>query len=197
MQTALTAVIALLSLTLVSSFLDKEIFEYCINEKELRGVTTLYIAMVLLFLAWALIVLPGTAQTESYSDAKGWAKAAYVACASTSVGTFFLQAVIRYAILQKSRNQTTRVKEDNNNHLSDSTKRSVATPEGSQQQAIDMPKEESKKPQDEPSTTGSQNRGESGTTGGAEERISPEEDGRKLQEEPNSKEGTEGSGKEQ
>ena len=150
MQGALTAVIALLSLSLVSSFLDKEIFEYCINEKDLRGVTTLYIAMVLLFLAWALIVLPGTAQAETYSAAGGWAKAAYVGCAATSVGTFLIQASIRYAILQKSRNQKTRAKEDNNKPLDDLTKRSVAAPEGSQQQAIDTPEADRRKPQREP-----------------------------------------------
>ncbi|MBK4173833.1 hypothetical protein GWO60_04500 [Corynebacterium macginleyi] len=173
MQAALTAVIALLSLSLVSSFLDKEIFEYCISEKELKGVTKLYIALVLLLLSWALIVLPGAAQAPSFSNAGGWAEAAYVGCAFTAVGTFLIQALIRYTILQKSRNQKTRAEEDDNKPLDDSTKRSVATPEGSQQQAKVTPKEESKKPQDEPSTTGSQNRGESGTTGGAEERISP------------------------
>lgn len=88
-------------------------------------------------------------------------------------------------------------KQDKKTTLDNSAKRSVAAPEGSQQQAIDIPKEESKKPQGEPSTTGSQNREASSAPGGAEERISPEEDGRKLQEEPNSKEGTEDSGKEQ
>ena len=102
MQTALTAVIALLSLSLVSSFLDKETFEYCFQNKGLREVTMVYIAMVLLFLTGALIVLPGAAQAESFSDAGGWTQAIYGACIIASVGTFLLQALIREAILHKS-----------------------------------------------------------------------------------------------
>lgn len=104
MQAALTAVIALLSLSLVSSFLDKEIFEYCINEKELKGSTMAFIALDLLLLALALIVLPGTAQAESFSDAGAWTQAVYVGCAFASVSTFLLQAVARGVILQESQN---------------------------------------------------------------------------------------------
>lgn len=146
MQAALTAVIALLSLSLVSSFLDKEIFEYCFQRKELKRVTMLYITMALLILAWALIVLPVAAQADSFSDAGRWTRGAYVGCAATSVGTFLIQASIRGAILQKSRNQKTRAKEDNNTPLDDSTKRSAAAPEGPQQQLLDTPKKGSKKP---------------------------------------------------
>lgn len=106
-----------------------------------------YMAMMLLVLALALIALPDTAQAESFSDAERGAQTAYVACAVTSVSTFLIQAVIRGAILQKSRNQETRTKEDNNNRLSDSANRSVGPSEDSQQQAIDTPEEDARKPQ--------------------------------------------------
>lgn len=72
--------------------------------------------------------------------------------------------------------------EDKSKQLNDSANHSVGSSEDAQQQAIDTPEEDGRKPQKEPSPTGSQNRGEPGTTGGAEERI-------------NSKEGTEGSRK--
>lgn len=55
-------------------------------------------------------------------------------------------------------------KQDKKKTLDNSTKRSVATPEGSQRRTIDTPKEEGKKLQGEPSPTGV-----------AEERINPEE----------------------
>lgn len=150
MQTALSAVIALLSLSLVSCFLDKEIFEFCFQSKELKGVTKLYIAIVLLILAWALIMLPGAAQAKSFSDAGEWTQKVYFVCSVASVGTFLIQASIRGAILQKSRNQKTRAKGDNSTPLDDSTKRSVAAPEGPQQQGPDTPKEDGRKPQKEP-----------------------------------------------
>ncbi len=104
MQAALTAVIALLSLSLVSCFLDKEIFEYCLQAKELKWATILYLAMVLLILAWALIMLPGAAQAKSFSDAGEWTQKVYFVCSVASVGTFLIQASLRYAILQKSQN---------------------------------------------------------------------------------------------
>ena len=181
MQTALTAIIALLSLSLVSSFLDKETFEYCFQRKDLRWTANVYIGFILALLSLVLLALPRTAQTESFSNAKGWVIAVYHASVVIAVGGFGLQAIARYQIMQKSRNQKTRAKEDNN-HLSDSANRSVSSSEDSQQQELDTPKEDARKPQEEPSPTGSQNRGEPGTTGGAEERI-------------NSKEGTEGSRK--
>lgn len=112
MQTALTAVIALLSLSLVSCFLDKEIFEYCINEKKLKGVTWVYIAMVLLLLGLALFALPNTAQAESYSDAGRVAQTAYYGCAVVSVGTFLIQASIRYTILHDRKEQENRTKRE-------------------------------------------------------------------------------------
>lgn len=130
--------------------------------------------LALLSLITDLVMLPDTAQAESLSDAGGWTQAVYIGSVIIAVGGFALQAVARGEIMNENGKET-RAKEDNNNHLSDSTKRSVAAPEGSQQQAIDMPKEESKKPQGEPSTRGSQNRGEPGTTGEAEERIEPKE----------------------
>ena len=110
MQAALTAVIALLSLSLVSCFLDKEIFEYCIQEKELKRIPVIYITTSVLLLAWALIVLPGAAQAESFSDAGDWTQVGYILCAIMSVCTFLLQALIRAAISQNSRNQKTRTK---------------------------------------------------------------------------------------
>lgn len=158
MQAALTAVIALLSLSLVSSFLDKEIFEYCFQEKQLKWLPLIYTGLVSSLLGWALYVLPGTAQAESFSNAEEGAQAAYRACASIAVGGFFLQAVARYEMMKKN-GKKTRANEDNNTPLDDSTKHSVATPEGSQQQAIDTPEEDGRKPQKEPNPTGSQNRG--------------------------------------
>lgn len=109
-----------------------------------------YMAFALLLLVLALVVLPGTAQAENYSHAGGWAQIAYKGCAAASVGGFLIQAFVRYAIMQERRNQKTRANEDNNTPLDDSTKRSVAAPEGSQQQAIDTPKEDGRKPQKEP-----------------------------------------------
>lgn len=163
MQASLTAVIALLSLSLVSSFLDKDTFEYCFQEKKLKRATIIYMAFALLLLALALVVLPGTAQAENYSHAGGWAQVAYKGCAAASVGGFLIQAFVRYAIMQERRNRKYRPKEDNKNHLSDSANRSVGSSEGSQHQ--------------EPDT--------------------PEEDGRKLQEEPSPEEGSQDSDKEQ
>lgn len=159
MQAALTAVIALLSLSLVSCLLDKETFEHNFQREQLRGVNIAYMALALVLLLLDLIVLPGTAQAESSSSARGWFIVVYPASVFIAVGGFLLQAIARGEMMKKSRNQKTRAKEGNNKQLSDSANRSV----GSQQQALDA----------------------------------PEEDGRKLQEEPNSKEGTEGSGKEQ
>ena len=110
MQAALTAVIALLSLSLVSCFLDKEIFEFCIQEKVLKWATVAYIVLVLLILALALIVLPDATQAESYSGAGRWTQAVYVVCAVASVSTFFLQALFRYLILIEGRNPHKSVK---------------------------------------------------------------------------------------
>lgn len=153
MQTALSAVIALLSLSLVSCLLDKETFEHNFQEKELRGVITAYMVLALLLLVLDLIVLPNTAQTESFSDAGVGAQVVYGCSVISAVGGFLLQAISRYQMM-KSRNQKTRTKEDNNNRLSDSANRSVSSSEDSQQQALDTPKEDGRKPQKEPSPTG-------------------------------------------
>lgn len=152
MQTALSAVIALLSLSLVSCLLDKETFEHNFQEKELRGVMTTYMALAVVLLVLALIVLPNTAQTESFSNAGVGAQAVYGCSVISAVGGFGLQAISRYQIMQKSRNQKTRPEEDNNKQLSDSANRSVSSSEDSQQQAIDAPKEDGRKPQKEPNS---------------------------------------------
>ena len=165
------------ALTLVSCLLDKETFEHNFQEKELRGVNIAYMTLALLLLVLDLIVLPGTAQAESSSSARGWFIVVYPASVFIAVGGFLLQAIARGEMMKKSRNQKTRAKEDNNTPLDDSTKRSVATPESSQQQAIVTPKEESKKPQGEPSPTGSQNRGESGTAEQSSRSVSTPKEG--------------------
>lgn len=152
MQTALTAVIALLSLSLVSCFLDKETFEHNFQEKEQRGVMTAYMVLAVVLLVLALIVLPNTAQTESFSNAGIGAQAVYGCSVIIAVGGFGLQAIARYQIMQKSRNQKTLAKEDNNNHLSDSANRVVSSSEDSQQQTLDTPKEDGRKPQKEPNS---------------------------------------------
>lgn len=151
MQAALTTVIALLSLSLVSSFLDKDTFEYCFKRKDLRRAAKAYIGFTLVLLVLALIVLPSTAQAESFSDAKGGAQAIYVGSVIIAVTGFLLQAIARDEIM-KSRNQKTRPEEDNNKQLSDSANRSVSSSEDSQQQAIDAPKEDGRKPQKEPNS---------------------------------------------
>lgn len=112
MQTALSAVIALLSLSLVSCFLDKETFEHNFQGKGLRGVITAYMALAVLLLVLALSALPNTAQTESFSDAGAGTQAVYGCSVIIAVGGFGLQAISRYQIMQKSRNQKTRTKED-------------------------------------------------------------------------------------
>lgn len=109
-----------------------------------------YMAFALLLLVLALVVLPGTAQAENYSHAGGWAQVAYKGCAAASVGGFLIQAFVRYAIMQERRNQKTRAKEGNNKQLSDSANRSVGSSEDAQQQAIDTPEEDGRKPQKEP-----------------------------------------------
>lgn len=137
MQAALSAVIALLSLSLVSCLLDKETFEHNFQGKGLKGVISAYMALAVLLLVLALIALPHTAQTESFSDAGAGTQAVYGCSVIIAVGGFALQAISRYQIMQKSRNQKTRAKEDNNTPLDGSANHSVGSSEDSQQQALD------------------------------------------------------------
>ena len=107
MQPALTTVIALLSLSLVSSFLDKDTFEYCFQRKDLRWIARGYIGLTLVLLGLALLALPGAAPAQSFCDAGVWTQIAYVVSAFIAVGGFLLQALARYEMMQ-SRSQKTR-----------------------------------------------------------------------------------------
>ena len=176
MQAALTAVIALLSLSLVSCFLDIETFEHYFQRKGQRVVVLTYMNLALALLALALIVLPGTAQTESFSDAGGWTQIVYIGSAIIAVSGFIHQTIARGEMM-KSQNQKTRAKEDNNNRLSDSANHSVGSSADSQQQELDTPEEDGRKLQEEPSPTGSQNRGESGTAEQSSRSVSTPKEG--------------------
>ena len=69
---------------------------------------TAYMALAVLLLVLALIALPNTAQTESFSDAGAVTQAVYGCSVIIAVGGFGLQAISRYQIMQKSRNQKQR-----------------------------------------------------------------------------------------
>jgi len=66
---------------------------------------TAYMALAVLLLVLALIALPNTTQTESFSDAGAGTQAVYGCSVIIAVGGFGLQAISRYQIMQKSRNQ--------------------------------------------------------------------------------------------
>lgn len=60
-----------------------------------------YIGLALVVLAWAVIVLPLTAQAESPSDVGIWTLVVYALCASISITGFALQAIARYGMMKK------------------------------------------------------------------------------------------------
>lgn len=106
MQTALTAVIALLSLSLVSSFLDKETFEHYFQRKGQRRVVLAYMVSALALLVCALVLLPFITQAENYYDVGGWTKFVYLGSVIIAGIGFGLQAMARYETMKKNGKKT-------------------------------------------------------------------------------------------
>ena len=105
MATSFSVVIALLSLSLVSAFLDKETFEFFHGDRGLKYLCWFYIALILLLMLTALVELPITAHIDRIECAEWHTKAVYAACAVMSVFTFFAQAMARHAILRDRQDQ--------------------------------------------------------------------------------------------
>ena len=101
MDTSFSAVIALLSLSLVSVYLDKETFGYAYQHTASKIIYWIDIWATLILLFAALIELPYTAEIETLASADTYTQRLYWCCSIMAVATFLMQAGIRGALARE------------------------------------------------------------------------------------------------